>query len=146
MVTTVGVRLTGVDDTNIDEAVTFLQLNLIMLKGDIIRALKIPDFIFYSPNFKNSVLTGYSFTVVTVGFSSDHYINVSGGVISIPISRTATHTIYQKLKADEYYPKNLIIDNDVQQMLDLFVKQNNLKLISPTVGDFSPDFNPDFYV
>jgi len=145
-VTTVGVRLSGVTDNNLEEAILFIQANLIMLREDIIRALRIPDFIFYSANFKNYPLTGYTFTVYAVGFTSDNYINISGGIISIPIAQDSDKTIYQKLKADEYYPTDLITNTDVKKMLDLFVRQAQLKVITPTMGDFNLDFNIDFYV
>jgi hypothetical protein len=146
----VGVKISGVTDASIEnDAVVFIQANLIMRPEDIRKALKIPDFIFYSPLFKIATLTGHSFTVASVSFpdGSLAYVNVSGGAIEIPIYQDSTKTLYQRLKADDYYPKAGIASNDVLKMLDAFVGQGQLMIMDGLGGDFDPmDFDPDDFL
>lgn len=142
----VGVRISGINSGNLNAAVAFIQANLIMLPDDIIRALSIKDFIFYSGKFRAISLIGYPFTITTVSFASSTYINISGGVLEIPIYQSNSYTLYQRLNADEYYPKYLINSNDVERMLDLYVSQHSLKLLTEVGGDFNDDFNADFYL
>lgn len=140
----VGVQISDItDEVILEEAVVFIQSHLIMLRADIIRALNVPDFIFYSKEFGFIVLTGYSFTITPINITGPIYVNTSGGVIEIPIFQDSYKTLYQRLKADEHYPVSLIVSNDVKNMIDNFLLQNQLTVLE-TNGDFSQDFNNDY--
>ena len=144
----VGVKISGLTSGNKNDAIVFIQTNLLMQKEDIVRALDIPDFIFYSPKFKTISLVGYPFTITSVSFSSICYVNVSGGQLEVPVYQDSQSTIYQRLKADEYFPKTLINTNDLFKMLDVFVGQGQLRVVDTLGGDFDThDFYPgDFYL
>lgn len=144
----VGVQLSGVNESNKSEAITFIQANLLMQVDDIIRALNVPEFIFYSPIFKTIPLTGYSFTITTITFTNIMYVNVSGGQIEVPVYQDSEGTIYQRLRADEYFAKSLVNSTDIFKMLAIFVGQGQLRIVDNLGGDFSSlDFYPgDFYL
>lgn len=144
----IGVKISSLNENDLPLAISFVQANILMTPESIKQALYIKDFIFYSYSFDGAVLTGYPFTVTPIALVTEFYINVSGGKLEVPVSKTLDEVSYVVLEASHYILVSAVSTN-VQDMIDLFLYHKWLYKASPTppnvVGDFSnTDFNPDF--
>jgi hypothetical protein len=117
-----------------------------MPRESIIRALQIPNFIFYSKSFHNETLTGHSFSVTGIDFTTDFLINISGNKLEVPTNFINGKIVYTTKLTGEY-----ILDSDINyNSPEVFTAIRELirerYLIRwYLVGDFNDDFNDDFY-
>lgn len=137
----VGVKISGINDSNRQAAIAFIQANLLMELDAIKTALTIPGFIFYSNKFNTIVLTGYPFTIASVTVAGDIYVNIAGGRLQFPYSKNLDGTInYATLKASDYYLKSSVsTDPEIVALVADLVKNRYV-----TVVDGDGDFNNDF--
>lgn len=148
----VGVIISGVIDSNRNDAVLFIKQNLIMIPESITRALAIPGFIFYSYKFADisdfSVYTDFIVTPVII--STDIYINIAGHKVELPIRIDNDEVIYTVLDTSLYI-QVADVDDSVIGMITEFLRERLIKRLTPTapipgsVGDFNNDFNNDYY-